>query len=326
MSKKRALLSGGSGFIGANLTRRLLQDGHEVHLLLRPSHNPWRIRSILKDTRIHIVELTDEEGLSRIVKKIRPAWVFHLAANGAYSWQNNVHSIIQTNIQGTYNLLDACLKSDFEAFINTGSSSEYGFKNHPPKETESILPNSIYALTKASATLLCTFMAQKTNKHIVTLRLYSAYGPYEEPMRFVPTLLIHGIHHRLPTLVAPQTARDFVYIEDIENAYLLAASVKKQEPGAVYNVGTGVQTTIRDAVSIACKELGIKTKPKWKSMPNRQWDHSIWVANPYTIKKALSWRPRYTFQDGFLKTWGWLKVDIRMRAFYEEKILKKQSY
>ena len=325
MSKKRVLLTGGSGFIGANLARRLLLEGHEVHLLLRPCHNPWRIRSNLKDMRIHIVELTDECALRRIVRKIKPDWVFHLATNGAYSWQNNVQNIIQTNIQGTYNLLDACLKSDFEALINTGSSSEYGFKNYPPKETEYLLPNSFYAVTKASATLLCSFMAQKTNKHIVTLRLYSAYGPYEEPMRFVPTLLVHGMHHRFPALVAPHTARDFIYIEDIENAYLLAASVKKQEPGVVYNVGTGVQTTIRDAVSIACKEFGIKTKPKWGSMPNRQWDQNIWVANPCAIKKTLGWHPKYTFHDGFHKTWEWLHLDICMRAFYENKILKNHS-
>ena len=83
---------------------------------------------IKKDVRIHIMNLNDKTETENLIKTIKPEWIFHLAANGNYSWQNDLDKIIQTNILGTINLVEACLKVGFETFVNTGSSSEYGFK------------------------------------------------------------------------------------------------------------------------------------------------------------------------------------------------------
>ena len=88
------------------------------------------------------------------------------------------------------NLVDAALDMGFEAFVNAGSSSEYGFTDHPPTEDERAEPSSAYALTKLSQTLFCRFTAKKHDVHMPTLRLYSVYGPYEEPTRFVPRSLL----------------------------------------------------------------------------------------------------------------------------------------
>src|SRR5437867_6751282 len=127
---KRVLLTGGTGFVGANLARRLLRDGHEVHLLVRPRHTGWRIAEIHGDLALHEVNLEEAEKLEGVVRAVRPEWVFHLAAHGAYSWETDLQRIVQTNVLGTMHLVEACLKSGFEAFVNTGSSSEYGLKEH----------------------------------------------------------------------------------------------------------------------------------------------------------------------------------------------------
>ena len=82
---KRVLMTGGAGFVGANLARRLLHDGHELHLLIRPAHTAWRIEPIRRDVHLHTVDLTDADGLARVVTDVRPEWVFHVAAHGAYS-------------------------------------------------------------------------------------------------------------------------------------------------------------------------------------------------------------------------------------------------
>ena len=169
--KKRVILTGATGFVGANLARRLLQEEHDLHLLVRPSYNPWRIEGIRSDVQLHEVELTDAAALTAVVGRIKPDWVFHLAVHGAYSSQTNLHQMVQTNIIGTINLVEACLKTGFEAFVNTGSSSEYGYKDHAPSETEWLEPNSHYALTKASATLFCRYTAQSQGIHLSTLRL-----------------------------------------------------------------------------------------------------------------------------------------------------------
>ncbi|NWJ96445.1 MAG: GDP-mannose 4,6-dehydratase [Chloroflexi bacterium] len=314
---KRILLTGATGFVGANLARRLLQDGHDLHLLVRPGYKTWRIEEIKAQVSLHEVELTDSEGLSRVVSQIRPEWVFHLATYGAYSNQADAYQAVQTNILGTVNLVEACLKTGFETFINTGSSSEYGFKEYPPSEREWLEPNSYYAVTKSSATLFCRYTAQRFGVQLATLRLYSVYGPYEEPTRLIPTLLWYGLQGKLPPLVNPRIARDYVYIEDVNEAYLLAATTPNQELGAVYNVGTGLQTTLHEVLEITRHELGVTVEPDWGSMPNRQWDSEVWVSDNRKIKEALNWQPRYTFEEGFHQMASWFKAQSQLTRFYQ---------
>lgn len=302
---KRVLITGGSGFIGANLARRLLQDGQEIHLLLRRGYHPWRIESIRADVHLHEVDLNDPEALTHNVRNIRPDWVFHLAVHGAYSWQTNLNQIMQTNISGTVNLLEACLKIGFEAFINTGSSSEYGFKDHAPSEMELPEPNSYYAVAKAAATLFCCYISRSRRVHVPTLRLYSIYGPYEDAQRLMPTLILNGLRCDLPPLVNPNTTRDYVYIEDAIDAFLLAATQPDQEFGAVYNVGTGVQTSLREVVDIAQRVFSLSTNPQWDSMPGREWDTTIWVANNQRARNELNWQPHFNVEQGFRKMVEW---------------------
>ena len=315
---KRAILTGATGFVGANLARRLLQDGHEVHLLVRKNYRSWRIDSILEDVRLHEVDLNDEGSLSQKVSKIKPDWVFHLATHGAYSSQKNLRQILQTNIIGTLNLVEACLKSGFEVFINTGSSSEYGFKDRAATETEWLEPNSHYAWSKASATLFCRHTAQSQGVRIPTLRLYSVYGAYEESTRLMPTLILRGLQGELPPLVNPNIARDYIYIDDVLDAYLLTATVSDRELGAVYNLGTGIQTSLRDVVEVACTTLALEVEPQWGSMPNRDWDTNVWVADNRKIQATFNWRPQHSFESGFRLMVDWFRDNPKYQTLYRK--------
>lgn len=303
---KRAIVTGGTGFIGANLARRLLADGHEVHLLVRSGYKSWRIDDLRADVRLHEVRLEDAAALTGLLRQIRPEWVFHLAAHGAYPVQIDLPQMLLTNIHGTINLVTACLSAGFEGFVNTGSSSEYGLKDHPPKETEFLEPNSDYAATKSAATLFCRHLAQREHAPLTTLRLYSVYGPYEEPARLIPTLIMRGLRGEWPPLVRPETARDYVFVDDVVEAYLLAIA-HPSEPGAIYNVGTGVQTTLREVVEVAQRGLPIVGEPKWGSMPPRQWDTDSWVADSALIREELGWRHRRSFDAGFRETLEWFR-------------------
>src|SRR5262249_5612399 len=138
--------------------------------------------------------------------------------------QTGIDRMMATNFMGCVNLLDACAEIGVESFVQTGSSSEYGYKDHPPAEDEALEPNSHYAVTKAAATHYCQFTARQHNLHAVTTRLYSIYGPWEEPTRLIPTLIIRGLKGNLPPLVSPRTARDFVYVDDAVEALLQVAS------------------------------------------------------------------------------------------------------
>jgi UDP-glucose 4-epimerase len=317
---KRVLITGATGFVGANLSRRLLYDGHEIHLLVRPDHITWRLEAIRPHVCLHKVDLQNASMLTQVITQIRPDWVFHLAAYGAYSSQVEIGRIIQTNFIGTVNLVEACLKTGFDVFINTGSSSEYGFKDYPPSEKDWLEPNSHYAVSKASATLYCRYIAQSCGVHLPTLRLYSVYGPYEEPTRLLPTLILKGMQGQFPPLVNPEIARDFIYVDDVEEVYLLAAIQPKQEVGAVYNVGTGIQTPLWKIVEMARQMFKISAEPIWGSMPNRHWDTKVWVANNNKIKAELGWEPRHTLEQGFGQMVNWFYDNPGMRHFYTSVI------
>ncbi|QWR78590.1 NAD-dependent epimerase/dehydratase family protein [Candidatus Magnetomonas plexicatena] len=306
---KRVIITGATGFVGANLTRALLKQGHDVHLFLRQNFNSWRIDSITNDVHIHEVELSNEEQLTQKMKEIKSDWIFHLAVHGAYSWQTDLYKIIETNITGTVALVCAAVKTGFEAFINTGSSSEYGYKSDAPKETDCPEPNSYYAVAKTSATMFCAYMAKQHKVNISTLRLYSAYGPFEEPNRLIPTLIINGLHGKLPQLVRPDISRDYIYIDDITDLYTLIATKHTSELGAIYNVGTGVQTTLREIVEIIRAMFKIKELPVWGSMPERLWDTDIWRCDNSKIQETFLWTPRYSLKEGLNITKEWLETD-----------------
>ena len=302
---KRVLITGASGFVGSNIARRLLAEGHEVHALLRKERVAWRVADLERDLRVHSGELADEAAVGAAVSSARPDWIFHLAVHGAYPSQTDLKRMVMTNVVGTVNLLEACLPDGFEAFVSAGSSSEYGLKDHAPSEDEPPEPNSHYAVTKAAAALYCRYTGQARGLSVTTLRLYSVYGPYEDPTRLIPALAVAGLGRELPPLADPEVARDFVYIDDVVEAFLLAAS-RAHPPGAVYNVGTGVQTRLREVVDVVRRVMEIDAAPEWGSMPNRSWDTNVWVADPGRIRDELGWSPRHTFEDGFRAFVGWL--------------------
>jgi dolichol-phosphate mannosyltransferase len=227
--------------------------------------------------------------------------------------------MIDTNVRGTANLIEAGARVGFEALVNAGSSSEYGFKDHPPGEDELLEPNSYYAVTKSAASLLCQYVSQSEQLPLITLRLYSVYGPWEEPTRLVPSLILNGLVGAYPPLARPDVARDFVYVEDVNDAFILAASHATERPGTIFNVGTGIQTSLRDAVEISRRLFGIDHEPRWESMPNRAWDATTWIAQSQRIREILGWQPRYSFEKGLAEFAAWLRAAPGLLQLYREK-------
>jgi dolichol-phosphate mannosyltransferase len=305
---KRALVTGGTGFVGANLVRRLLADGHEVHLMLRADHDPWRLAMIRSNVRVVVGDVADRSDVSRALDTVRPEWLFHLAAYGAYPMQIDPLVAARTNVLGTITLLEEASARGFEAFVHAGSSSEYGRKDHAPTETEATQPTTAYAATKVAGTVYCGYVAQRDRARVATLRLYSAYGPFEEPSRLVPTLLVHALDRRLPPLAHPDTARDYVAVSDVCDAFVRAAE-SMRAGGAIYNVGTGRQTSLRQLVNIVRAALGVDVEPVWGSFPDRAWDTDVWVGDASRLRLDLGWTPRSSLPDGLRAFADWLRAE-----------------
>ena len=319
---KRVIITGASGFIGANLTRRVLREGHETHLLLRSAHQPWRLEEILGDVHCHEAALEDRETVSRVIHAIRPDWVFNLAAYGGYPSQTGIERMVSTNLLGCAALVDACVQVGIEAFVQTGSSSEYGYKDHAAREDERVQPNSHYAITKVAATHYCQLAAQLHGLNTVTVRLYSIYGPYEEPTRLIPTLIGYGTRGQFPPLVSPWIARDFVHVDDAVEAILQVATMKPARGGVVYNVCSGTQSRLESVVAIVRKHMNIAAEPVWGSMQPRSWDTDTWCGSPDLMAQQVGWRSKLDLEAGLRITIDWFKSNSKWLEFYADRIFQ----
>ena len=317
---RRVLVTGAGGFVGANLTRRLLADGHDVTATVRPGAGEWRLDELDGQIETVALELADPDAIARLVSASRPEWVFHLGAHGAYSWQRETQRILAVNVLGTAALADACAAAGCERLVHAGSSSEYGFKDHAPAEDEAVEPNSAYAVGKAAATHYLSHLATEGALDAVTLRLYSVYGAWEDPRRLVPTLIARGLDGALPPLVDPDTARDYVAVDDVVEAFVAAARATGVPAGAVYNVGTGRQTAMREIVDVARAELDITAEPDWGTHDPRSWDATTWVADPSAAHRDLGWSARCDVAEGFRRTVQWLRSTPSAAATYGVRV------
>lgn len=304
-----ALVTGAAGFVGANLVRRLMADGHLVHAAVRPGADAWRLEGVPEVQRLEL-DLGDEEAVTGAVGRLRPEWAFHLAAHGAYSWQTDVAEMARVNVAGTIALVEACAQGDCAAFVHAGTSSEYGYRDHAPSEEEAPQPNSPYAVTKAAGTLYCAHAARSGHLAATTLRIYSAYGPWEEPGRLMPSLVALAQRGALPPLVGSATARDFIHVDDVVEAFVLAAdALGRGAIGPILNVGSGTQTRLGELVALARRLFAIDVEPQWGTASARPWDTDVWVADARRIRRELGWAPQHALKAGLRGFGEWLTAE-----------------
>lgn len=314
LPRESVLITGGAGFIGANLINKLLKLNYNVSLILKKSSDPWRIKDILNKVAIYHADLLNKKKLTEIVNKINPNFIIHLATYGDYRKQADVEEMMDVNIKGTLNLLLASKNINYKLFINTGSSSEYGIKNKPMNEKNCLEPISFYAATKASATFLCQVFAKEYKKSIVTLRPFSVYGPYEEKTRFIPTIIKAIIENKPIKLTPGNQCRDFIYVKDVVDIYIKILSSGKKFSGQIFNMGTGIKYANDEVVKMLFEITGKKVSIEKGAFPTRLWDTSHWVADISKTKKILNWKPKFTLEDGLKRTYEWYANEYKKQT------------
>ena len=315
MNSKKIFITGSTGFVGACLTHKLIDAHYEVHSIIRRESNLWRIKNIIDKINLHYVDLTDANSLEKLIQDITPNIVYHLATYGGYPFQNDINKIIQTNIRGTVNLVNTCSKIDFDCFVNTGSSSEYGLKSKPMREEDTLKPINDYGVSKAAATLYCQAVAKREDKPIITLRLFSPYGYYEEHTRLIPSVIMACLRGENPKLSSPEQVRDFIFIEDVIDAYMKVTETS-DIGGEIFNIGHGRQYSVGEVVNKIIKLTGSKVRPEWGNLPNPRIEPKVWQADISKTKDILKWEPKYNLEEGLNKTVKWFKKNL---SSYEKK-------
>jgi len=309
LKSKRVLLTGSTGFIGANLMRKAIEIGADVHILTRKSSDIWRIRDKLGKVRQYQVDLSVYEDLVPVISDIEPDIIYHTAAYGGNPSHRDFKKIIESNYIGTANLVNACKRVDFELFVNTGSSSEYGVKASPMKEDDLLEPVNDYGVSKSAATMYCQFAARKEQLPIVTLRLFSPYGSFEGSTRLVPSVILDCIRGINPKITSLSFVRDFIFVQDVTDAYLNALDASKIG-GEIINIGSGKQHSVGDVVNKIIELTGDGVVPETGGAPRWPIEPERWEADITKAKKLLSWEPKYDLTSGLEKSVKWFKENV----------------
>jgi nucleoside-diphosphate-sugar epimerase len=300
----RVLITGGSGFVGANLARAEIAAGREVHLLLRQGARLWRLAGLAGRYAAHTGDVTCAADVRRAVEASRPEVVYHLAAHGVYPSQTDRAAILATNLAGTLNVLEAMAGRDYLGLVHTGSSAEYGHKDGPMRESDLLEPRTDYAVTKAAATLFCQAEAYK-GAPVVTVRLFNAYGPWEDPARRVPYVMGCCARGEAPRVTAGRQPRDFVYIDDVVELLRLAARSPAAH-GQILNAGSGRQHTVGEMIETIVHVCGGgRVRPDYGAAPSRPDEPTCWVADLEQVTARTGWRPRYDLAGGVRAMWRW---------------------
>lgn len=302
------LIFGASGFIGTNLFLTLSQCRDDIFGCSRNAKNGWRCARDKQRSLID-VDLTEYKKLSDLILEIEPGTVFNLSSYGGHSHQTDIDKIHRVNYTGTLNLIRALSDIDCDAFIQAGSSSEYGLNDTAPNENSTLEPNSDYAVSKIGASYLVRYYGKVTGFPAMHLRLYSIYGPWQERQTLMPILISKCLENKWPNLVDRNISHDFVYVDDCVNAFIKAALNlhNKENFGESINIATGIGTTTEDLANTMKRILNIASEPTFGSMANRKWDIPKWYGNPELANKILNWHSRTSLEEGIRLLIDWEK-------------------
>ena len=302
----RYLITGGSGFIGSNLIRKLIKENQELTILIRENSDLWRINDLVPKIKTIKTDFSNYEKLEKLISDIDPNFVYHLGTYGGYPFQTSIQKTTQVNIINTIKLFESLSKcNNLKLVINFGSSSEYGPKSNPMNENDDAIPTTPYGISKLTQTNFAKFYSENVNLPIVTLRLFSVFGPFEEPGRLIFDIITSIIKGKTIELSSPFPRRDFVYVSDVIEAIETVTNAKNIV-GDIFNIGSGVMHSVEDVVNNALKIAKSDNKISWDVKQKRVFDDMTpWVSDIQKIKKNLKWEPKYSFADGLALTYKW---------------------
>ena len=308
----RVLVTGATGFIGSHLTRRLVDEGAEVHALTSTvsSVYPVRLVDIRDRITLHGGNLNDCGAMDSVVARGQPKVVFHL---GAYthvgkSWER-VDECIQTNIHGTVNLLQALARVGYDRFVYTSTSEVYGDVAVPFKEDALVDPLSPYAVSKYAGERFCRMLGRGRSWPIVVVRPFNAYGPAQSPDRVVPEIIVKALRNERLAMTEGLQTREFNYVEDLTDGFIRAATVPGIE-GEVFNIGGGEEISMRDLATTILDLMGNPITPEFGALANRPTE--IWsMRSDVTKARKVSGLPAARpLREGLERTISWYRREL----------------
>lgn len=331
----KVLVTGGAGFIGSEVVRQAAARGLSVAVIDNLSYagDLERLKEVMEKVKFYRTDISDKKALEDIFRKEGPETVIHLAAESHVDRSIlEPQAFLQTNVMGTFNLLELSREFRVKRFINVSTDEVYGELGEEGSFTEEspLRPSSPYSASKASQDMLGRAYWRTYGLSVITVRPSNNYGPWQYPEKLIPMVIVKALNNeKIPIYGDGRNVREWLYVEDCAGGILRVLEAGK--PGEVYNIGTGEEKRNIEVVKEILRLLNRSEEliEFVKDRPGHDFRYSM---NTEKIRKELGWSPETGFKEGIEKTvrWyvenvRWLEGKVRSLREYWDRVYKKEQ-
>lgn len=300
---KRALVTGASGFIGSFLVDRLLRHHVAVAILRRPTTDLWRLGPQATAVQHLVGDLEEPDTYREAVEAFGPETVFHLAWHGVGNTHRNDPAQAQRNVHATLALVEVAAEAGARTWIGAGSQAEYGPHAGPLDEAAPTQPTTLYGAAKLAASHLARCLAAQRGLRFAWLRVFSTYGPKDNPGWLIPSLVRALTKGERPALTPGEQRWDYLHVEDAARAFCAVADAPSAE--GVFNLGSGDARPLRDIIERVRDAVNPRLPLGFGEIPYRPDQVMLLQADTRRLREATGWTPERTLDEALPETVHW---------------------
>ncbi|CAG9622716.1 dTDP-glucose 4,6-dehydratase [Sutcliffiella rhizosphaerae] len=305
------LVTGGAGFIGLNFVRHLLKTtlyNITVFDYLTYASHPKEIKQLTSHSRIRFIKgsIVNVRDIEAVMDQEYEAIIHFAAESHVDKSIQNAGDFIQTNIVGTYQILQQLFKGYAKKMIHISTDEVYGNLNStdlPFTENSPLSPNNPYSASKASSDLLVRSYYETFQLPLITTRCGNNFGPFQHIEKFIPTIIYNAFYNqKIPLYGDGLQVRDWLFVED--HCQAISLILEKGKCGEVYNIGGGNERTNIDVVRQILEMMG-KPESLIEYVEDRKGHDRRYAIDSSKLQKELGWKQAFYFDESLKKTIQW---------------------